>query len=263
MWALSAFKVRNYTGSEKIVKYFLRSVFECAMVIQNARQFYAEALIDAGGSNGDPEKRGDGMLNMLKAVLFDFGGVIAEEGFWEGIQTIGKEHGLDPDAFFQMVDALIYKTGYLTGKADEAEFWNEVRKNTGIRRTDAELRTEILKRFVLRPEMIASVDLLRSTGLILAMLSDQTNWLEEIDLDTGLFRHFDRVFNSYRTHKSKRDASVFGDVCTELGLKAEETLFIDDNIDHIKRAREQGMKTIHFANIEDYRMKIGPFIDIV
>ncbi len=86
-------------------------------------------------------KRGEGMQHELKAVLFDFGGVIAEEGFWEGIQTIGKEHGLDPDAFFRMIDALIYETGYLTGKADEAEFWNEVRKNTGISCTDTELRT--------------------------------------------------------------------------------------------------------------------------
>jgi putative hydrolase of the HAD superfamily len=233
------------------------------MVIQNARQFYAEALIDASGSNGDPGKKGEGMQYGLKAVLFDFGGVIAEEGFWEGIQSIGQEHGLDPDAFFRMVDALIYETGYLIGKVDEAEFWNEVRKNTGIRCTDAELRTEILKRFVLKPDMIASVDLLRSTGLIIAMLSDQTNWLEEIDLDSGLFRHFDRVFNSYRTHKSKRDASVFREVCTELGVKTEETLFIDDNIDHIKRARAQGLQTIHFAGMAEYKQQIRHLIDVV
>jgi putative hydrolase of the HAD superfamily len=204
-------------------------------------------------------KRGDDMQYKPQAVLFDFGGVIAEEGFWEGIQKIGKENGLDPDAFFQMVDALIYETGYLTGKADETEFWNEVRKNTGINSTDAELRTEILNRFALRPDMITSVDLLRSMGLIIAMLSDQTNWLEEIDNATGLFRHFDRVFNSFRTHKSKRDASVFREVCAELGVKMEETLFIDDNIDHINRAREQGLQTIHFAGINEYKQQIEKF----
>ncbi len=206
-------------------------------------------------------KRGEGMQHELKAVLFDFGGVIAEEGFWEGIQTIGKVHGLDPDAFFRMIDALIYETGYLTGKADEAEFWNEVRKNTGIDCTDTEFRTEILNRFVLRTDMIASVDILRSTGLIIAMLSDQTNWLEEIDKATGLFRHFDRVFNSFRTHKSKRDASVFREVCAELGVKTEATLFIDDNIDHIKRAQGQGMKTIHFTGIDEYKQQIRNLID--
>jgi len=201
------------------------------------------------------------MHDKLKAVLFDFGGVIAEEGFWQGIRTIGQCNGLDPDAFFRRVDELIYETGYLVGKADEASFWNEVRKITGIAGTDAELRKEILTRFVLRPEMISSVDLLRSKGFIVAMLSDQTNWLEEIDMASGIFRHFDRIFNSYRIHKSKRDESVFRNVCMDLDVKTEETLFIDDNSDHIKRAREQGLHTIHFVGVNEYLRQIRKLID--
>lgn len=197
---------------------------------------------------------------MIKTVLFDFGGVIAEEGFWEGLQAIGKEHGLDPEAFFRTVDALIYETGYLIGISDETSFWNAVRIRTGIHCTDAELRAEILKRFILRPEMINSVDLLRSKGLIVAMLSDQTNWLDEIDRDAGLFRHFDRVFNSYRIHKSKRDATVFKDVCAALGAKTGETLFVDDNINHIKRAQGQGLQTIHFTGREEYEKQMAKLL---
>ncbi len=121
------------------------------------------------------------MQNLIRAILFDFGGVIAEEGFYKGLIAIGEKNGLDPEAFFTTVDALIYETGYLIGKADEALFWNAVRGKTGIGGSDAELRKEILKRFALRPEMIAAVDHLRSRGLMVAMLSDQTNWLEEID----------------------------------------------------------------------------------
>jgi putative hydrolase of the HAD superfamily len=233
------------------------------MVVENARRFSADNPIDVSGSDGDTKKTGDGMHVKLRAVLFDFGGVIAEEGFWQGIRTIGKVQGLDPDAFFERVDGLIYETGYLIGNADEASFWNEVRKITGITNTDAELRNEILKRFVLRPDMITSVDLLRSKGFRVAMLSDQTNWLEEIDMDSGLFRHFDRVFNSYRLHKSKRDASVFSDVCTDLDVETQETLFIDDNIDHIKRAQRQGLQVIHFTGMDEYKKQLRNLIDSV
>ncbi len=201
------------------------------------------------------------MQNVIRAVLFDFGGVIADEGFLKGLQAIAKENGLDPDEFFRTVDALIYETGYLIGNADEALFWNAVRSRTGVRRTDAELTNEILKRFVLRPDMIASVDLLRSKGLIVAMLSDQTNWLEEIDRQTALFRHFDMVFNSFRLHKSKRDASVFRDVCIALGVKTGEALFIDDNSNHIERAQGQGLQTIHFTGMDEYKRQIRNFID--
>jgi putative hydrolase of the HAD superfamily len=199
---------------------------------------------------------------MLRAVLFDFGGVIAEEGFWEGLRAIGTENGLDPDVFFKTVDSLIYETGYLIGNADEGLFWNAVRSKAVIRGTDAELRNEILKRFVIRPDMITSVDLLRSKGLIVAMLSDQTDWLDEIDRQTALFRHFDSVFNSFHLHKSKRDASVFSDVCTVLGVKTGETLFVDDNINHIERAQGQGLQTIYFVGMDDYNKQIRKLLQL-
>ncbi len=34
---------------------------------------------------------------MIKAVLFDFGGVIADEGFRDGLRAIAIQQGLDPD----------------------------------------------------------------------------------------------------------------------------------------------------------------------
>jgi len=196
------------------------------------------------------------MRNLITTVLIDFGGVLAEEGFLEGLRTLGQKNGLDPDEFFKTVDSLIYETGYLTGKADEAVFWNAVRKRTGIGGTDRDLRAEILGRFVLRPDMLALMDSLRGMGVVVAMLSDQTNWLEEIDSSTSLFSHFDRVFNSYRMQKSKRDASVFGYVCALLDVEPQKTLFVDDNINHITRARGQGLRTIHFVSMEDYKNQL-------
>jgi hypothetical protein len=133
------------------------------------------------------------MKKVIRVVLFDFGGVLAEEGFRDGLMTIGRKNGLDQETFFTTVDALIYETAYLIGGADEASFWSVVRRRTGISGSDVELRNEILNRFVPRPDMISSVDQVRSRGCTVALLSDQTNWLEEIDRQTGLFRHFDVV----------------------------------------------------------------------
>ncbi|HUI45256.1 MAG TPA: HAD family phosphatase [Nitrospirota bacterium] len=196
------------------------------------------------------------MQNLITAVLVDFGGVLAEEGFLEGMRAIGRKNGLDPDEFFKTVDSLIYETGYLTGNADEAFFWNAVRKRTGIGGADHDLRAEILDRFVLRPDMLALMDSLRRRGIAVAMLSDQTNWLEEIDRSTSLFSHFDRVFNSYRMEKSKRDSSVFDYVCASLDVEPQKVLFVDDNISHIARARRRGLHTIHFVSREDCKNQL-------
>ena len=200
------------------------------------------------------------MGNLIKAALFDFGGVIAEEGFLEGLHAIGTKNRLDPKEFFTAVDALIYETGYLIGKEDEAAFWHAVRSRTGIKGDDESLRQEILNRFVIRPDVLSCADMLRARGTLVAMLSDQTNWLDEINEQTSLFRHFDRVFNSYWIHKSKRDASVFVDVCSALRTRREETLFIDDNIDHVSRAQGQGLQTIHFIDQDDFERQVRKYL---
>ncbi|HUL01011.1 MAG TPA: HAD family phosphatase [Nitrospirota bacterium] len=200
------------------------------------------------------------MRNAIKAVLFDFGGVIAEEGFFKGLLEISRMIRLNADTFFTMVDDAIVETGYLTGKVDESAFWDVIKKEAGISIDESILREEILKQYVIRPEIILYADYLRSNGIIAAVLSDQTNWLDEINQITSFFQHFDRIFNSYHSHKSKRDASVFQDVCEALKIKPGETLFIDDNKDHIRRARGEGLKTIHFVSIKDFRSRIQKII---
>lgn len=200
------------------------------------------------------------MGNLIKAALFDFGGVIAEEGFLEGLYAIGTKNGLDPKKFYAVVDALIYETGYLIGKEGEAAFWNTVRSRTGITGDDESLRREILNRFVIRPDVLSCADMLRTRGIFVAMLSDQTNWLDEINERTSLFGHFDRIFNSYWIHKSKRDASVFVDVCSAIRVVPEETLFIDDNSNHIERARGQGLQTIQFIDRHDFEQQVRKYL---
>jgi len=197
------------------------------------------------------------MPNTITTVLVDFGGVLAEEGFREGLREIARQNGIDPDRFFADAERIIAETGYLTGQASEGDFWAAVRDQTGIKGTDNDLRREILRRFALHPFMLAWVDHVRDSGRFVAILSDQTNWLDEIDDTTDLYSHFDAVFNSFLLHKSKRDASLFRDVCSSLGETPACVLFIDDNRQHIDRASGAGLKTFLYTNQEDFERRIA------
>jgi len=200
------------------------------------------------------------MMDSIKAVIFDFGGVLAEEGFREGLWAIGRKNGMDPEEFRKTADELIHETGYVTGRSDESEYWDMLRMKTGIKGTARELRDEIVKRFVLRPEMIGLADKLADRGLITAILSDQTNWLDEIDRDTPFFRHFRYVFNSYKIKKSKRDLSVFRDICAAMGVDPDTSLFIDDNAENIQRAANEGLKVIRFHTVDLFKREIAKFV---
>jgi putative hydrolase of the HAD superfamily len=193
---------------------------------------------------------------MINAVLFDFGGVLAEEGFREGLMAIAKKKNLDEQSFFKTAEDIIYKTGYVTGKAKEKIFWENLARETGVKDDYRRLRLEILRRFVLRPGMLSLAGKIRDGGMVVAILSDQTNWLDEINSKKPFYNRFDYVFNSYVLGKSKKDFSVFRDVAKIIGIKPHLILFVDDNSHHIKRASEAGLRTIHFKNIENFKSQL-------
>lgn len=187
-----------------------------------------------------------------RAVLFDYGGVLATEGFREGLQEIARRQGLDPLEVHRAGMDAIYDSGYITGQGGEAEFWAMMRERTGLVGIDEELRGEILGRFVIRPRMLEAVRLLRRSGIITAILSDQTDWLERLDDRDLFYSEFDHVFNSYRLGKGKRDPSLFADVVAGIGVAPGEALFVDDMPANVERARAEGLRGMVFADEESF-----------
>lgn len=56
---------------------------------------------------------------------------------------------------------------------------------------------------------------------------------------------FETVFLSYEMGLMKPDPRIYQEVLDKAGLKAEETLFLDDNADNIRSAAQLGIETIH------------------
>lgn len=183
----------------------------------------------------------------MDIVLFDFGGVLAEEGFADGLKAIGRDNGFDPEVFFGIGSDLVHETGYVTGRCGEAEYWKALREKTGIKDDDLKLREEILSRFILRDWMLEIVAQIKKAGVRTGILSDQTNWLNELNKKYDFFRYFDYVFNSYDYGKSKLDPAWFKDVTVIVDFPPERTLFIDDNAEHCGRARQAGIRSINYT----------------
>ncbi|MDD2390781.1 MAG: hypothetical protein PHP23_13735 [Desulfobacterales bacterium] len=50
----------------------------------------------------------------IRAVLFNFGGVLAEEGFKAGLSAIAEIHQLNPSALIRAGFDIAYETGFVT-----------------------------------------------------------------------------------------------------------------------------------------------------
>lgn len=187
---------------------------------------------------------------MPQVIIFDFGGVIAEEGFREGLKAIARANGLDEEVFFQCARDLIYTSGYVTGTSDEHSYWQAIRRRFGIHGTDEDLREQVLKRFVIRPEMLSFASDLRKCGHVTALLTDQTDWLYRLDRESGMkiLAEFQFIFNSYDLHMSKRDSGLFRYVEKTLRAVPKDILFVDDNPDNIEMALRLGWRAILFRD---------------
>ncbi len=193
----------------------------------------------------------------IKAVLFDYGGVLADEGFSDVLEALAVEQALPVGSMTAEGMQAVYDSGFVLGKGSESAFWSLLRQRTGLHGDDASLRRRMFDGFRLRPWMLELADDLRKQGYVTGILSDQTDWLDRLDARDGFYRHFDRIYNSYTLGKGKRDPSHFSDVATDLGLEPAEILFIDDSKANVDRARAAGMQAVQYTD----RHKLMNFIE--
>lgn len=190
-------------------------------------------------------------------ILFDFGGVIAEEGFKEGLRAIAVKNRLAEETFIRTAFDTIYATGYVLGQAPEAAFWASLREQTGLRGEDMDLRQEILSRFIVRQWVLELAEGLNRQGIRTGILSDQTDWLDVLNDRYDFFRRFDVVFNSYRLGDGKRNPDFFDAIAKTLAVQAESILFIDDDAGNCDRARQRGWQAIQYIERSDFLEQLG------
>lgn len=68
----------------------------------------------------------------------------------------------------------------------------------------------------------------------------------------GVADYFERVFLSYEMHLAKPQPEIFAETLRMAGLRAEETLFIDDRVENCEAAARLGIRTYRNAHPDDW-----------
>ncbi len=185
----------------------------------------------------------------IKAVFFDLGGVYYSDGFREGMFVIARRFGLDEEDFYSTAAKLVFSSGYVCGIVPERTYWEELATAAGIEEPLFGYRSEILNAFKPMdgmPELVRKV----RTMTKVALLTDQTNWLYELDERDNLFAQFDEVISSYEEGFSKRDMEIFRIACERCSILPEEGIFFDDNPENVRRASEFGLTAYIFEQAQ-------------
>jgi putative hydrolase of the HAD superfamily len=188
-------------------------------------------------------KPNGGIKLKKRAVLIDLGGVYYTEGFKNGLYAIARKYGQKEEEFYQTGHRCVFDTGYVLGEGTERQFWAALAERSGI---DADLtgeRSLILSAFRPRLEVVRAIAEVRDKVPV-ALLTDQTNWLYELDERDHFLANFDAVINSYEEGFSKRDPEVFRVACQRMGIFPEDAVFFDDSPDNIRTGTDFGVLSV-------------------
>jgi putative hydrolase of the HAD superfamily len=186
---------------------------------------------------------------VIRGTLWDFGGVLSSSPF-EAFARYEHERGL-PHGFIRTVNSTDHHTnawarferaeldlaGFDTAFADESHA-------LGHRVPGADV-LELLAGD-LRPWMLDAVRRCRQHGFVTALLTNNVAPMQERGWSTGvgLDELFDVVVESATAGVRKPEPQAYELVLSEMGLPAEEVVFLDDLGINLKPARAMGMTTI-------------------
>ena len=188
---------------------------------------------------------------MVRAVLWDFGGVILSSPF-DAFNDYEAEHGLPAD-FIRSVNthnpdsnawALLERNDVGPGEFDSL-FATES-EALGHRIPGADI-LGLLSGSV-RPEMVAALDAVIAAGYQTACLtnnvvSDDTGATKQADV-AAVMDKFDEVVESSKVGVRKPEVRFYEIACGLLGVEPEACVFLDDLGINLKPARAMGMQTI-------------------
>lgn len=126
------------------------------------------------------------------------------------------------------------------GRMSAADFWRSV----GI---DPSMEDEYLGRHRLSPGLIEFFDDFGSSGRELWCLSnDVAEWSQKLRRIHRLEKHFRGFIISGETGLRKPDRRIYELLLARVKCKADEILFVDDNINNLNAAAELGLITVLF-----------------
>lgn len=191
------------------------------------------------------------MGSPIKAVIFDFGGVILTSPF-EAFSRYERDHGL-PEGLLRRLNATNPDDNAWArlerNEVDVAGFARLFEEEAGAAGYEVDgVQVLSLLAGSLRPEMVEALRRCHAR-LKTALLTNNFVAATDGDRDTDrvwteVLDHFDVVVESSREGLRKPDPAIYRLVCDRLGVQPEEAVFLDDLGVNLKPARALGMTTI-------------------
>lgn len=192
---------------------------------------------------------------MIKQILFDCGGVLAELNFHSLMEEISGSREA-ADAFISRLwnpDSpwLRYDSGELNTRQVEAALKEYLPTEFhSYMEAFVERWLEALPPMAGMEELVGE---LKAAGYGCYILSNFSEGFQKMPAQLPVLSQMDGLVISYKTHLMKPAPEAFYNALNLCNLKAEETLFVDDNLYNVDAAIACGLGGYHFTTPDAFR----------
>jgi glucose-1-phosphatase len=196
----------------------------------------------------------------IKAVIFDLGNVLVNYDVEKAAKCFSAASGLSTREIWKRFFLSKFEQAYTRGEISTREFHKIACKTLGAfipLSTFSHYWNDI---FWENPGMEKLLVRIKKHYPLYLISNTNALHFNHIKKNFKLLRHFDRKFPSHEVGARKPDTKIYRRVLKKIGLRPEETVFIDDMKSFIAGARKTGMHAIRFKTrsrlVKDLR-KLG------
>jgi putative hydrolase of the HAD superfamily len=191
---------------------------------------------------------------VIKAIIFDYGGVFSAEGSLQGFgRRYAPKFGKEPEVFASLITKAWGKAR--VNAMSSGDFWKELGEFLGV---DAKIvRRDVMEAFWFKEDVFALAKQLGKHYKLGLLSNHIEDWLEEVIKNHRLEEVFDVILPSYMAKVAKPDITIFKEMVKRLGVKPSECIYIDDMKKNIPTAEGLGMKAILFTDLESLKKQLA------
>ncbi len=196
-------------------------------------------------------------MKNIKTIIFDLGGVIFNIDYQKTIEEFNKLGVSDSKYLYSKNTQSKLFDDLETGHISNYEFLKELQKKSNNANLDQIKKAWNAMLLDLPVERLIALKKVKKKYNIFLLSNTNEIHIHKIKELIGektfseFYNLFDKIYFSYKIKKRKPNFEAFQLIIFENKLIADEVLFIDDSIQHIKSAKKLNIETLHLKQNQE------------
>jgi len=197
---------------------------------------------------------------MIKNIIFDIGGVLIRKTKYNKLaltisKLIFKQNKVLRETNIQPKIKEYWKE-WRVSKITEEEFFQKVKTTLNLKYPIFFIKKHLYSAHEVDYEILNLIKELKKDYKTYSLTNHAKEWYNSQDKQIHFNRLFDGIVTSFDAKIAKPNIKIYKLLLDKYKIKTRETIFIDDQEENVETARNLGIKSIHYRNINQLKKEL-------